>query len=179
MALDPDDPIDAIALAWIRERPQTPIHSIPIVTRIWQAAKLFGDDRMRLLREHGTDSATLDLLSTLRRAGTPYRLSTRELADQALITAGAISQRVSRAEGQGLVTRHADPKVARRVEVQLTELGHHTVEQLVDTVLHRENQLLSGLTVDERNQLQHLTRRLLEELHATLDHDHKPGHVGD
>jgi len=39
------------------------------------------------------DPATLDLISVLRRSGPPYQLSTRQLAERTLVSAGAISQR--------------------------------------------------------------------------------------
>ncbi|MEV4087399.1 MarR family transcriptional regulator, partial [Nonomuraea fuscirosea] len=87
-----------IAVAWQRERPGTPTDSIEIVTPIWRLAKMFADDRARVLRAAGIDAATLDLLSVIRRSGPPYRLSTRHLAARNLVTAGAISQRVARAE---------------------------------------------------------------------------------
>lgn len=89
MEATPEDPVDAIAAAWKRELPDVPVHSIGIVTRVWHVAKLLGDDRARLLRDHHADTATLDLLSTLRRHGKPYRMTTRELAAASLITAGA------------------------------------------------------------------------------------------
>lgn len=177
MALDSDDAVDEIALAWLRERPDTSVESIGIVTRLWQAAKLFGDDRTRLLREAGADAATLDLLSTLRRAGPPYRMTTRELAEAALVTAGAISQRVHRAETQGLVIRSPRGPGSRRVDVELTTSGHETVEQLVDAVLGRELQLLECLDAGERDDLARLLRRLLDGLQTTLGHQ-KPPHVG-
>lgn len=178
MKLDPEDSVDAIALAWLRERPQTPVDSIGIVTRLWHAAKLLGDDRIRLLREAGADAATLDLLSTLRRSGSPYRLTTRELADAALITAGAITQRVDRAERQGLVTRSPQGEGSRRVDVELTRLGHATVERLVDAVLERELALLDGLSAEDRAHLTVLLRQLLSALHNSLGH-RQPGHVGE
>jgi hypothetical protein len=46
---DEDDAVDAAALAWLRERPGTPVESIGIVTRVWRLAKLFGEDRRRIL----------------------------------------------------------------------------------------------------------------------------------
>lgn len=177
MPLDPDDPVDAIALAWERERPGTPVDSIGVVTRLWQAAKLFGDDRVRLLRDEGLDAATLDLLSTLRRSGAPYRMTTRELADAALITAGAITQRVARAEEQGFVERTPRGAGSRQVDVQLTQAGHGAVEHLVDLVLGRELELLGGLTPGERDQLASLLRRLLTGMQGGQGPT-KPGHVG-
>jgi hypothetical protein len=67
----------SFARAWAREAPGVPVGSIGVLTRIWQAAKLLSDERRRTLAAVGMDAATLDLLSTLRRAGPPYRLSTR------------------------------------------------------------------------------------------------------
>jgi hypothetical protein len=47
------DETDEIANAWLRERPGTPVSSIGVVTRMWHAAKLFGDDRRRTLAQVG------------------------------------------------------------------------------------------------------------------------------
>lgn len=44
---NPDDAVDAVALAWLRERPGTPVEGIGIVTRLWMCAKLLGEDRRR------------------------------------------------------------------------------------------------------------------------------------
>ncbi|GAA1517928.1 MarR family transcriptional regulator [Kribbella lupini] len=164
MALVPDDfadayPLDApspypaaeIARAWQRERPGVPTESIGIVTPLWRLAKLFADDRRRLLAELGVDPATLDLLSVLRRSGPPYELSTRELTARTLVTAGAISQRVRRAEESGLVTRRTED--GRLVVVSLTPAGHALIERTVDRVLSREAELVASLGAEEREQL--------------------------
>jgi DNA-binding MarR family transcriptional regulator len=166
---DPDDPVDATALAWQRERPGTPVEGIGIVTRIWRLAKLFGEDRRRLLAAAGADAATLDLLSVLRRAGPPYVLTTRELAERSRVTAGAISQRLARAERQGLV-RRARGEGSRRVAVWLTDAGQALVERLVDQVLGREAELVSLLTSEQREQLAELLRTLLADLDARIEH---------
>ncbi|KHO21875.1 MarR family winged helix-turn-helix transcriptional regulator [Mycolicibacterium setense] len=177
MKATPDDAVDAIAAAWKRELPDVPVHSIGIVTRIWHIAKLLGDDRARLLRDHDADMATLDLLSTLRRHGQPYRMTTRELATASLITAGAITQRVDRAEAQGLVKR-TGRRESRAVDVELTALGRATVDDLVGAVLERECQLLDGLPRQQQEQLERTLRLLLEHLSTFLGADRQPGHVG-
>ncbi|MFF1906831.1 MarR family winged helix-turn-helix transcriptional regulator [Kitasatospora sp. NPDC058218] len=156
-----------IAEAWQRERPGTPTGSIEIVTPIWWLAKLFTDDRARALRAAGIDAATLDLLSMLRRAGAPYTLSTRELARRTMVTAGAISQRVARAERQQLVERApGEPGESghRAVLVSLTAAGHVLVEQSVDVVLGREALLVDGLSEQERVVLAGLLDRLVTDV---------------
>ncbi|MFC3994747.1 MarR family winged helix-turn-helix transcriptional regulator [Nocardiopsis sediminis] len=166
--LDPDDPIDAISLAWLRERPETPVTSIGIVTRIWHAAKLLGEERRRVLAAAGADPATLDLLSVLRRSGPPYRLTTRDLAERTMVTPGAISQRITRAERDGLVERSPRGDGSRAVDVTLTPAGHDTVERLVDRVLGRESELVAGLAPGDRDALDRLLRALLGDLHTEL-----------
>lgn len=167
-SLDENDPVDATALAWLRERPGTPVASIGIVTRVWRLAKILGEDRRRVLAQAGADAATLDLLSVLRRSGPPYRLTTRELADRTRVTAGAISQRVARAERSGLVHRARSADSSRAVEVTLTQSGHDLVERLVDHVLGREAELISGLTQAQQATLTDLLRILLDDLETRL-----------
>lgn len=167
-----------IAAAWERERPGTPVSSIGIVTPIWQLAKLFGDDRRRVLAHAGVDTATLDLLSVLRRSGDPYTLSTRELGHRSLVTAGAVSQRVARAEHEGLVVRQPAQGRPRTVLVTLTPAGHALVEATVDQVLHREAELITALTPEQQSQLNGLLRVLLQDVQHRLG-DERVTQVGE
>jgi DNA-binding MarR family transcriptional regulator len=157
-----------IAAAWQRERPGTPTASIEIVTPIWRLAKLFADDRARALHTAGIDAATLDLLSVLRRSGPPYALSTREITQRTLVTAGAISQRIARAEQDGFVRRTAAPSGRRAVLVTLTAAGHALVEESVDAVLGREASLVEGLSGEERAQLTTLLGKLTADVKARI-----------
>ncbi len=152
-----------IAAAWQRERPGTPTGSIEIVTPIWRLAKLFADDRGQVLRAAGIDAATLDLLSVIRRSGPPYALSTREIARRTLVTAGAISQRVARAEGQGLVRRAPGSTGRRTVMVSLTDQGQALIERSVDAVLGREASLVQSLSESERATLVALLDKLFTD----------------
>ncbi len=162
------DTIDDLIAAWEREGEGVDPASIGIVSRIWYLAKLFGEDRRRTLGAAGIDPAILDLLSVLRRSGPPYRLSTRELAKRSLVTAGAISQRLTRAEAAGLVERHSATG-SRQVEVQLTEAGRAAGIVALQSVLDREHELLAGLSVDQRHDLERLLRILLQGVTASVD----------
>lgn len=164
--LDTPSPYPAaeIARAWQRERPGTPTDSIEIVTPLWRLAKLFADDRRRVLADAGVDPATLDLLSVLRRAGAPYEVSTRELSRRTLVTAGAISQRVARAEDAGLVTRRTADDGSRAVVVTLTAAGHDLIERTVDQVLTRESELVASLSPTGRAHLAAQLQELLDDV---------------
>ena len=166
----PTDRAEEISRAWRREQPGLPVDSIGILTRIRHAAKLLADERRRVLTQVGMDAATLDLLSTLRRSGRPYRLSTRELAARCLITPGAVTQRVDRAQQEGLVRRLAAHPGTRAVPVELTPEGHHAVENAVDGLLHYEQGLIEALSPEEQQELARLLAVLLQDLNSRAHH---------
>src|SRR5215467_10956277 len=146
-------PAAEIAAAWRRELPGVLTESIEIITPLWRIAKLLGDDRRRTLAVLGVDSSTLDLLSVIRRSGPPYELTTREITRRTLITAGAVSQRVARAEQAGLVERSPSSASRRAVSVRLTTTGHDLIESTVRQLLDHEAGLIGSLTGAERTGL--------------------------
>lgn len=142
-----------IAAAWQRELPDARIESIEVFTPLWRVAKLLTEERGRTLRRLGVDEATLDLLSTLRRSGPPYRLTTRQIAARSLVTAGAVSQRLNRAEAAGLITREPAPAIRRGVMVGLTPEGHRLTEAVVRALLAHETALTDRLSPAHRHGL--------------------------
>ena len=153
-------PAAEIAAAWRRELPGVLTESIEIITPLWRIAKLLGDDRRRTLAALGVDASTLDLLSVIRRSGPPYELTTREITRRTLVTAGAVSQRVARAERAGLVTRAATFAARRAVSVRLTPAGHELIERTVSQLLGHEAELITGLTAAERAALTGILAKL-------------------
>ncbi|MDA3631109.1 MarR family transcriptional regulator [Saccharopolyspora sp. WRP15-2] len=155
------DAVDGIVEQWARERPDMPVDSIGVIARILRIAKLIIDERRRALAELGIDSATLDLLATLRRAGAPYRLSPADIAEKCLVSGGAITQRVTRAEDAGLVRTQRSASGKRTVAVELTGHGHQVIEHDIEVLIGRERRLVSGLSTGDRRQLEGLLRELL------------------
>ncbi|SDM19313.1 MarR family winged helix-turn-helix transcriptional regulator [Allokutzneria albata] len=157
-------PAADIAAAWDRELPGVRTESIEIITPLWRIAKVLADDRRRTLAELGVDPSTLDLLSVIRRSGPPYELTTREIAHRTLVTAGAVSQRVARAEQAGLVERSPSSASRRAVAVRLTEAGHNLIEPTVRHLLEHEADLIGSLTATERETLTGILARLEQAL---------------
>ncbi|MGI5128284.1 MarR family winged helix-turn-helix transcriptional regulator [Pseudonocardia sp. CA-107938] len=158
------DAVDEIAQQWARERPDMPVDSIGVVARILRIAKLITDERRRTLSAIGIDVATFDLLATLRRSGTPYRMSPTGLAEACLVSGGAITQRVARAEEAGLVRTTRTDSGRRTLTVELTPQGHDVVERDVEALIGRERELIGHLPAGDQEQLADLLRRLLAGL---------------
>ncbi|HEX4060671.1 MAG TPA: MarR family transcriptional regulator [Streptosporangiaceae bacterium] len=143
-------PAADIAAAWQRELPGVRTESIEIITPLWRIAQVLAHDRRRTLTRLGIDPSTFDLLNVIRRAGPPYELTTREITRRTLVTAGAISQRIARAERAGLVQRSPSPVSRRAVNVRLTESGHALIEATVRPLLEHEADLVEVLPAAER-----------------------------
>jgi len=163
MAGEPVDRVDAITAAWARERPGMSTEGIALVSQVWRLAKLFGEQRRRVINEAGADQATLDLLAVLRRAGAPYELAPGEIARRSMVTAGAISQRLTRAERDGLIERTREPG-SRYATVRLLPAGHELVDRLVDRIADLDNDLVAGLDPAQRGEFDQLLRVVLDDV---------------
>jgi DNA-binding MarR family transcriptional regulator len=110
--------------------------------------------------------ATFDVLATLRRIGKPYRLTQRELMESLMRTSGSVSVRIDALERAGLVRREPGRDDRRSVSVVLTDVGRRLIDVAAPAHLRNEEQLLSGLTSNERKQLVVLLRTWLSHLEA-------------
>ena len=162
-------PAAAIAESWQRELPGVRTDSIEIITPVWRLAKVLADDRRRTLAKLGVDPSTLDLLSVIRRSGPPYELTTREITRRTLVTPGAVSQRVARAEQAGLVARSPSSASRRAVSVKLTETGHRLIENTVRQLLEHEARSVDSLTAAQRATLVELLAQLERSLVRSPD----------
>lgn len=159
-------PASDIAGAWQRELPGVRTDSIEVITPLWRVAKVLADERRRTLHRLGVDSSTLDLLSVIRRSGPPYELTTREITRRTLVTAGAISQRIARAEQAGLVERSPSSASRRAIAVRLTGAGHRLIEPVVRRLLEHEAGLIGVLTPAEHEALAAVLAKLEHVLTA-------------
>lgn len=152
------DEADIIQREWALARPDLPVRSIGVITRIWQIAKLLSDDRRRTMNQLGMEPAIRDLLANLRRSGPPYRLRVSDLAIRCRVSKGAITQRVERAEIAGLVKSTSVRATStggdeagmsgndqRAVWIELTPQGKELVETTVEALLRHEDQLVAEL----------------------------------
>src|SRR5919204_1721508 len=117
------DRVDGVIDAWRRERPDIDVSSIAVLTRALLIGRHLQKARDRALRELGTDTPTLEVLATLRRAGAPYPPRPSEVEGAASVTAGAISQRLDRLQARGFVRPPRDDRDKRGIHVSLTKKG--------------------------------------------------------
>ena len=154
------DDVDRIVSAWRRERPGLDVAPLEVFSRVSRLARRLDRARGTAFAEHGLDGWEFDVLSALRRAGTPYELSPGQLVTETLVTSGTMTNRVDRLAARGYVERHPDPTDRRGVIVRLTPQGMAVVDAALSDLLAHERELLGELTPEEQATLAGMLRRL-------------------
>lgn len=140
-----------------------------VIGRLKRLSRLIDAELRRTFSAHGLDAASFDVLATLRRSEPPHHLTPAELMRAAMVTSGAITQRLDRLESRGLVIRTPSASDGRVVHVALTDDGRTLIDRALPDHVETENQLLAALTPAERDALADGLRHLLESLGDTTD----------
>jgi DNA-binding MarR family transcriptional regulator len=155
------DAVDVIQAQWERERPDLDRSPMGIIGRISRLSALVQRELERVFAEYGLTGGDFDVLATLRRSGTPYRLTPGELSRTTMVTTGGMTKRLDRLEASGLIRRETDPRDRRGKLIALTEQGRALIDQAVEAHIGNEERLLAELPAATREQLVPLLRELL------------------
>jgi len=155
------DEVDRLVAAWARERPDLDVRPLEVLSRVTRLARHLDRARRTSFSAHELEGWEFDVLAALRRAGRPYALSPGQLLEQTMVTSGTMTNRVDRLEVRGLVQRLPHPADRRAVRVRLTPRGKDRVDAALADLLHRERDLLKGLSRTDQDALSTLLRRVV------------------
>ncbi len=154
------DPVDRILEQWAGERPDLDVSPIGVIGRISRLARRIDLAQRATFARYDLDPPGFDVLATLRRSGPPYALTPGALMRTAMVTSGAITQRLDRLEARRLVARGPHPEDGRGVLVTLTPEGRDLVDRVLPHHLATEQRLLAGLPAADRRALAGLLRAM-------------------
>lgn len=154
------DAVDRITDQWRAVRPDLDVSPIEVVGRVSRLSRLLDRRLAENFGRFGIADWMYDVLATLRRQGAPYELTAGDLVRQTMVTTGAITNRIDRLEERGLVER-ARTSDRRKVIVRLTAPGFGLVEEVVDSHLATEREILSALSPRQQHELARLLRTTL------------------
>ncbi|WP_242893000.1 MarR family winged helix-turn-helix transcriptional regulator [Actinomadura litoris] len=161
------DAVDEILAQWGRERPDLDVWPMGIIGRVSRLQLVLHRELKDFFAGQGLETWEFDVLATLRRSGEPYELTAGALLKAAMVTSGAITNRIDRLEAKGLVERVRDADDRRSVRIRLTSRGLSLVNQVVGLHTANEARLLEALDPADRDRLAGLLRGLLESLGDT------------
>ncbi|MEJ2722531.1 MAG: MarR family transcriptional regulator [bacterium] len=155
------DPIDIVRTQWSRERPDLDASGIEVVARILLLSNHLKRSAARQLARHALNLWAYDVLATLRRQGPPFQLSPTELSRSALLSPGAMTNRLDRLEASGYIERRPDPDDRRGLLIALTPSGLELTDAAVEARFEEAISSTSCLSTEERNQLSALLHKLI------------------
>lgn len=158
------DHVDQVLAQWRAQRPDLDVSPMAVIGRLSRASRLIDAELKRTFAAHDLDAASFDVLATLRRAEPPHQLTPSELTRSAMVTTGAITQRLDRLEERGLVARSPSSRDGRGILVSLTETGHAVIERALPDHVDTEHRLLAGLTPAQRDTLAETLRLLISSI---------------
>ncbi|GAB2632164.1 MarR family winged helix-turn-helix transcriptional regulator [Nocardia goodfellowii] len=161
------DHVDRVLAQWQTQRPDLDVSPMAVLGRLSRLSQFAGVELRKTFAAHGLDAASFDVLATLRRSDPPHCLTPTELMRSAMVTSGAITQRLDRLEERGLVTRSRSASDGRGIKVTLTEAGRALVDAALPDHVATEERLLAALTPAQRARLAATLRTVLESLGDT------------
>jgi DNA-binding MarR family transcriptional regulator len=154
------DQLDHMLDQWRVARPGSDADGMALIPRLLRLAHLYDAEMGKVSRSFGLKPGWLDVLSALRRIGSPYQMPATELARWVLLSSGGMTSRLDRMEEAGLLRRRPDPSDRRGVLVELTDQGRQVIDAAIDAHLALYRHLLSrALTQAEQRHFIELLRK--------------------
>lgn len=161
VTIPPTDEVDRLVAEWVRERPDLDITPMEVLSRVTRLARHLDLARREAFGAHQLETWEFDVLTALRRSGSPYQLSPKRLLRETMVTSGTMTNRVDRLAAKGLVVRMPDPDDKRGVLVSLTSDGQRRVDAALEGLLAQERRLLDSLTTSQCESLAAMLRMVV------------------
>ena len=155
------DHVDRILAQWNRERPDLDVEPMGLLGRLARVRAHLAREIEKALAGHGLNSASFDVLATLRRSGPPYRLSPGDLIATTMVSSGTMTNRLDQLEKAGLIERSHNPDDRRSVIIALTPKGFALVDETVTAHVANQHRLIEGLSHEDCAELDGLLRKFL------------------
>lgn len=132
-----------------------------VITRIQLLAKHVRQVKDTALAEVGLQEYEFETLHRLASRGKPWRATPSELASELMVSPAGMTGRLDGLEKAGLVRRLRTAEDRRRVDVELTELGHARWMSAMRLRSAAEDSMVQPLNVAEQDTLIALLKRML------------------
>lgn len=157
------DAVGKIVEQWKRERPDLDVSPMGVLGRLQRSSKILTALLTDEISKLDLEFWEFDMLSTLRRAGTPFILSPTQMFSTLMITSGTMTHRLKRLEQRGLISRKVNEEDSRSMLVCLTKNGKDLIDEAIEAHLANEKRIISNIPKEKLHQLDELLAVLLKE----------------
>lgn len=155
------DMIDLFKGEWASERPDLDFDYLETIGRILRVSAHLRERMDGWLAPFGLTWEMFDLVASLRRSGGKVGMRPTELYAACMLSSGATTNRIDRAEKLDYAVRKPDPDDGRATRIALTRRGRALAEKAMTEHTARAGEIAQRLTAKEQAQLAELLRKLL------------------
>ncbi|MCE0534571.1 MarR family transcriptional regulator [Kineosporia rhizophila] len=155
------DHVARVMAEWSRERPDLDSSPVAVIGRLHRLANALTQELVQVYRQFGLTEGEFDVLAALRRVGEPFERAPGELAQNTMVTTGAMTKRLDRLVEAGLVSRRVSEVDGRGRVVALTPQGRELIDRAYTAHMANEQRLLQHFSPLERRTLEELLTRWL------------------
>jgi DNA-binding MarR family transcriptional regulator len=160
------DHVDRILAQWRHERPDLSLDGMGLIGRLTRLRHHLAGEMAKTFAAHGLNSASFDVLATLRRHGAPFTLSPGALMASTMVTSGTMTNRIDQLQKAGLIERVDNPEDGRSKLVRLTPAGLEKIDAAVTDHVATQARLLGPLKSGQVERLDDLLRIFLAAFDA-------------
>lgn len=155
------DTVDRFMAEWSRQRPDLDFDYLATIGRILRVSAHLRERMDAWLAPFGVTWEMFDLIASLRRSGDESGLRPTDLYEACMLSSGATTNRIDRAEKLDYAARRPDPDDGRAVRIALTKRGRALAEKAMTEHSTRATEIAGLLTADERKTIARVLRKLL------------------
>ena len=155
------DHIDFVIGQWQQERPDLATEPMALIGRLKRLMTYVQQEIESHHKSFDLAWGEFDVLATLLRSGVPYCLTPTQLFRSAMLSSGAMTNRLNNLEKRGLIERLPDPDDRRSLLVKLTDTGFRLISQAITDHVDNEARLLACLNADEKSTLNKVLKHWL------------------
>ena len=159
---------DNLLQRWTLVRPGLDMNVYQVTARISRIGQHIARRQDEVFGRFGLNRGEVGVLSALRVAGPPHRLSPTRLFKGLMLSSAGMTSRIDRLERRGYVRRLPDATDRRGVLVELTDSGRKVLEEAVVANTRSERQLLGDLNPKELASLSKILREILGAIEPGL-----------
>ena len=156
--------VQTILDQWHNARPELDLGRLGLFASLAHAYWLTAPEIERLMSSYKINRGLFDVLTTLRRSGSPYTLAPKQLAQSLLLSGAGLTNRLDRLERQNLIRRLPEPLDRRGLKIQLTTVGRRLVDRILPELIKLERDLSAGLSERKSRELMRLLNDLAQSL---------------
>ena len=161
---DTRESVRTIYQQWRAQRPDIDPYPAMIYGPISRIQSGFTARIDKVLQPYKLVRGTFDVLTALRRVGTPYCLSPKQLTDHLFLSGAGLNGRLNILEANGYIARLPEPNDRRTLRIQLTAAGQRVVNTLTPRLFELQWATLAKFSARDRKAFSDFLIRMADEL---------------